>query len=159
MGVTIRQAAKSDVGHVLKFIRDLAEYENLSHEVEATEAEITRDLFAATPRVFCQIAEWEGEAVGFALWYYTYSTFRGRHGIWLEDLYVDEKCRGKGAGKALMIDLAQRCVREGLARFEWWVLNWNQPSIEFYKSLGAEMQDAWTVCRVDGKALSALAKR
>lgn len=156
MTLFIRGAAPGDAGLVLQFIRALADYEKLSHEVEATEADIARDLFGPQPRVFCEIAEWDGEPVGFALWFYTYSTFRGRHGIWLEDLFVDPKCRGKGIGKALMAHLAARCDDEGLGRLEWWVLNWNTPSIEFYKSLGAVMQDEWTVCRVDGAALAAL---
>lgn len=159
MTLFIRGAVPGDAGLVLQFVRALADYEKLSHEVEATEADIARDLFGAQPRVFCEIAEWDGEPVGFALWFYTYSTFRGRHGIWLEDLFVDPKCRGKGIGKALMAHLAARCDDEGLGRLEWWVLNWNTPSIDFYKSLGAVMQDEWTVCRVDGAALAALAHK
>lgn len=159
MTLFIREAASGDAGLVMGFVRVLADYEKLSHEVEATEADIARDLFGPQPRVFCEIAEWDGEPVGFALWFYTYSTFRGLHGIWLEDLFVDPKCRGKGIGKALMAHLAARCDDEGLGRLEWWVLNWNTPSIEFYKSLGAVMQDEWTVCRVDGAALEALAHK
>jgi GNAT superfamily N-acetyltransferase len=151
--LTIRAAAPTDAGLVLRFIRELAAYEKLEHEVLATEAEIYRDLFGADPKVFCEIAEWEGTPVGFALWFYTYSTFQGRHGIWLEDLYVDPALRGKGIGKALLVHLAQRCVQEGLGRFEWWVLDWNEPSIQFYKGQGGVMQDEWTKVRVDGEAL------
>ena len=95
--------------------------------------------------------------MGFALWFYTFSTFQGRHGIWLEDLYVDPETRGKGIGKALLAALAKRCVDEGLGRFEWWVLDWNEPAIQFYQSQGAVMQNEWTVCRVSGAELTALA--
>ncbi|ODT79311.1 MAG: GNAT family N-acetyltransferase [Pelagibacterium sp. SCN 64-44] len=152
----IRPATKDDAGLVLHFIRALAEYEKLLHEVEASEADLARDLFGPEPKAFCDIAEWDGKPVGFTLWFYTYSTFQGRHGIWLEDLYVDPGMRGNGIGKALLVNLARRCVREGLGRFEWWVLDWNAPSIEFYKSQGGVMQDEWTKVRVDGDALLAL---
>lgn len=155
--LTIRAATSSDASLILDFIRALAIYEKLEHEVKANEADIVRDLFGTEPKVFCEIAEWEGKPVGFALWFYTYSTFQGRHGIWLEDLFVDPALRGKGIGKALLVHLARRCVDEGLGRFEWWVLDWNEPSIEFYKSQGGVMQDEWTKVRVDGEALVALA--
>jgi GNAT superfamily N-acetyltransferase len=157
MSVSVRQAVSGDEEIVFDFINALAVYEKLAHKVEATSDDIARDLFGPNPRVFCEIAEVDGKPVGFALWYYTYSTFRGKYGLWLEDLFVDPAVRGAGAGKALMAHLAARCVDEGLARFEWWVLNWNTPSIEFYKSLGAVMQDEWTVCRMDGAALEKLA--
>ncbi len=140
-----------------RFIVKLAEYEKLSHEVEASENDIADNLFGDNRKVFCEIAELEGEPVGFALWFYTFSTFQGRHGIWLEDLFVEPEARGKGIGKALLAHLARRCIDEGLGRFEWWVLDWNEPSIEFYKSQGAVMQDEWTVCRVSGTDLAALA--
>ncbi|SFC86700.1 GNAT family N-acetyltransferase [Devosia psychrophila] len=149
----IRSAIDADAGTIVQFIADLAAYENLSHEAKATETDILRDLFGGDPKVFCEIAEWEGNPVGFALWFYTYSTFQGRYGIWLEDLYVDPSMRGKGLGKAMLVNLAQRCVAEGLGRFEWWVLDWNEPSIEFYKSQGGVMQDEWTKVRVDCEAL------
>ena len=157
MSLNIRRTTENDTSIILQFIRDLAEYEKLSHEVDACEADISRDLFGPDPRVFCEIAEWDGKPAGFALWFYTYSTFRGRHGIWLEDLFVGPEFRGKGIGKALIANLAKRCVDEKLPRLAWWVLNWNTPSIDFYKSLGAVMQDEWTVCRVDGDALEKLA--
>jgi GNAT superfamily N-acetyltransferase len=156
MTLTIRPAIAGDAALIVKFIADLAAYEKLSHEAKATEAGIVRDLFGAEPKVFAEIAEWEGKPVGFTLWFYTYSTFQGRGGIWLEDLYVDPELRGKGIGKALLVNLAKRCVAEKLGRFEWWVLDWNEPSINFYKSQGAVMQDEWTKCRVDGEALLAL---
>ena len=156
MTLTIRPAVAGEARLVLHFIRDLAAYEKLEHEVKATEADLDRDLFGASPRVFADIAEWQGEPVGLSLWFYTYSTFQGRHGIWLEDLYVDPVARGKGVGKALLANLARRCVREHLGRLEWWVLDWNEPSIAFYKSQGGVMQDEWTKVRVDGEALERL---
>ena len=157
MSVSIRPARREQAGLVLKFIRDLAEYENLLHQVEVTQEDIVRDLFGANPLVFCEIAEWDGEAAGFALWFYNYSTFRGRHGIYLEDLYVEPEFRGHGIGKALLRHLGEKCVAENLGYFQWWVLDWNAPSIAFYKSLGAEPQDEWTVMRVSGEALRKLA--
>ncbi|MDB5562746.1 MAG: family N-acetyltransferase [Hyphomicrobiales bacterium] len=158
MSVEIRGAVASDAALIVKFVADLAAYEKLSHEAKASEADIVRDLFGADPKVFCEIAEVDGSPVGFALWFYTYSTFQGRYGIWLEDLYVDPAARGQGIGEALLQHLARRCVAEGLGRFEWWVLDWNTPSIEFYKSKGAELQDEWTKCRVDGAALLELGR-
>lgn len=153
MSLVIRPAIPKDAGQIVQFIADLAAYEKLSHEAKATEADITRDLFCPEPKVFCEIVEWQGTPVGLALWFYTYSTFQGRHGIWLEDLYVDPAMRGNGVGKALLVHLARRCVAEGLGRFEWWVLDWNEPSIAFYKSQGGVMQDEWTKVRVDGDEL------
>ena len=137
MSLDIREATVADAGLILKFIRDLAGYERLLHEVEATEGDIVRDLFGSRPKVFCDIAEHDGEPVGFALWFYNYSTFRGRAGIYLEDLFVKPEARGLGAGKALLRRLAQRCVDADLGRLEWSVLNWNTPAIEFYDSLDA----------------------
>ncbi len=157
MSISIRSAKHGDEELVMDFVNALARYEKLDHEVKASKEDIGRDLFCEKPRVFCDIAEIGSKPIGFALYYYTYSTFRGRHGIWLEDLFVNPKARGLGAGKALMAHLAKRCKNEGLARFEWWVLDWNKPSIDFYQSLGAVLQDEWSVCRVDGEALNKLA--
>jgi GNAT superfamily N-acetyltransferase len=157
MSVTVRVASPADIPLILQFIRDLAEYERLLHEVEATEADIRRDLFGENPRCFCDIAEHDGRPVGFTLWFYNYSTFRGRAGIYLEDLFVEPEARGVGAGKALLRRLAQRCVEADLGRLEWAVLNWNEPSIAFYDSLGASAKDDWTVRRLDGDALRDLA--
>ena len=157
MSVTVRVASPADTPLILAFIRDLAEYERLLHEVEATEADIRRDLFGENPRAFCEIAERDGTPVGFALWFYSYSTFRGRAGIYLEDLFVVPGARGAGAGKALLRRLAQRCVEADLGRLEWSVLDWNTPSIEFYDSLGAMTRDGWTVRRLYGEALETLA--
>jgi len=155
--LSIRAARPGDAGLVLGFIRALATYEKLLDEVTASEADLDRDLFGPAPKVFCEIAEWAGQPVGFALWFYTYSTFQGRHGIWLEDLFVDPALRGKGIGKALLVHLAQRCVAENLGRFEWWVLDWNEPSINFYRSQGGILQDDWTKVRIAGPALEKLA--
>jgi len=157
MSITIRDATPADAGLILSFIRDLAEYERLLDEVEANEGDVVRDLFGPRPKVFCDIAEQDGAPVGFALWFYSYSTFRGRHGIWLEDLFVRPQQRGGGAGKALLGRLAQRCVEQGLARLEWAVLDWNAPSIAFYDSLGASALDEWTTRRLTGEALERLA--
>ena len=156
-GVVVRVATIADVPLIHQFIRELAEYERLLHEVEASEADIRRDLFGENPRCFCEIAEYEGQPVGFALWFYNYSTFRGRAGIYLEDLFVRTEARGVGAGKALLRRLAQRCIDADLGRLEWAVLNWNAPSIAFYDSLGASAKTEWTVRRLDGEALETLA--
>ena len=156
MVLSIRPATGDDAALIVRFIEELAAYEKLSHEARATEADILRDLFGAQPKVFCDIAEWNREPVGFAFWFYTYSTFQGRHGIWLEDLYVAPAVRGRGIGKALLVHLARRCVRDNLGRLEWWVLDWNEPSIEFYRSQGGALQDEWTKVRLDGAALQRL---
>ncbi|MGE5564830.1 MAG: N-acetyltransferase family protein [Parcubacteria group bacterium] len=157
MPVTVRPAEPNDAALIYGFIRDLAEYEKLLEEVTATEDGIARDLFGDNPRVFCDIAEVDGEPVGFAVWFYNYSTFWGRHGIYLEDLFVRPQARGKGAGKALLARLARRCVEEGLPRLDWAVLDWNAPSIAFYDSIGAEALDDWIIRRLGGEALRKLA--
>jgi GNAT superfamily N-acetyltransferase len=158
MTLRIRAAVPGDAGLVLEFIRKLAEYERRLDEVVASEAEIDAALFGKTVRTYCDIAEWEGTPVGFAVWFYNFSTFKGRNGIYLEDLFVEPDHRGKGIGKALLRRLAQRCSEEGLPRLQWWVLNWNAPSIAFYRSLGAEAMDDWTVYRVSGAALDRLGR-
>jgi GNAT superfamily N-acetyltransferase len=154
----IRSAERSDTALILAFVRKLAEYERLLHAVVATEADVVRDLFGTNPRVFCDLAFWEGAPAGFALWFHNYSTFRGRHGLYLEDLFVEPAYRGRGIGKALLRRLAQRCQADGLARLEWQVLDWNAPSIAFYKSLGAVAVDDWTVFRLSDEALKKLAE-
>ena len=157
MALTIRPAVPGDAGIVLGFIKALADYEKLAHEVEASEVSLDAMLFGPSPRVFADIAEWDGEPVGFAIWFYNFSTFLGRHGLWLEDLYVVPEQRGRGIGKALLARLAKRCLDEGLGRLEWWVLDWNTPAIEIYKAQGARMMDEWTVCRTTGEDLARLA--
>jgi GNAT superfamily N-acetyltransferase len=154
MSTAIRPARFGDAATVLSLVRDLADYERLAHEVEATETEIDAALFGPSPRVFCDIAEWEGATAGFALWFYSFSTFRGRHGIYLEDLFVRPALRGRGIGKALLGRLAARCAAEGLARLEWSVLDWNEPALAFYRRLGAVPMDGWTTQRLTGAALA-----
>ena len=158
MSLTIRRARPDEAGLVFSLVRELADYEKLLHEVHASEADIAEALFGASPRLFCDIAEWNGEPAGFAVWFVNFSTFAGRHGIYLEDLFVRPALRGKGIGKALLVHLAKHCLANGWARLQWAVLDWNAPSIAFYKSLGAELMDEWTICRVSGSALSALAE-
>ncbi|MGY2808097.1 N-acetyltransferase family protein [Bradyrhizobium sp. USDA 4506] len=158
MSLTIRRARPDEAGLVFSLVRELAEYEKLLHEVHASEADIAEALFGANPQLYCDIAEWNGEPVGFAVWFVNFSTFAGRHGIYLEDLFVRPALRGKGIGKALLVHLAKQCLANGWSRLQWAVLDWNAPSIAFYKSLGAEMMDEWTICRVSGEALSALAE-
>jgi len=158
MSLAIRRARPDETGLVLSLVRELATYEKLLHEVEATEADIAAALFADNPRLFCDVAEWNGAPAGFAVWFVNFSTFRGRHGIYLEDLFVRPALRGNGIGKALLVHLAKTCLANGWSRLQWAVLDWNTPSIEFYKSLGAVLMDDWTICRVTGSALSALAE-
>jgi GNAT superfamily N-acetyltransferase len=159
MALTIRPAVAGEADVVLDFIRELAAYERLAHEVDATPEAIDDALFGTNPRAFCDIAEWDGEPVGLALWFYNFSTFRGRHGIYLEDLFVRESMRGRGIGSALLSRLARRCLDEGLTRLEWWVLDWNEPSIALYRSIGAQAMDEWTVQRLTGDALIRLADK
>jgi diamine N-acetyltransferase len=157
--LNIRPARPGDEALVSDLIRELAEYEKLAHEAAATPADVARALFSPEPKAFCDIAEWDGEPLGFALWFYNYSTFRGRHGIYLEDLFVRPAARGKGAGKALITGLARRCVEQGLARLEWAVLDWNVSAIGFYENLGAKVMDDWRICRLTGEALAAVGAR
>jgi diamine N-acetyltransferase len=157
-GLTIRAAQRADLDLIFAFIRELAEYEQLLDQVNATPGDIERALFGPNPRIFCDIAEWDGASAGFALWFYNFSTFRGRHGIYLEDLFVRPHFRAKGIGKALLANLARRAVDEGCARVEWWVLDWNDPSIKFYESLGAIAMEEWTVFRLTGEALAKLGR-
>ena len=157
MSVSIRRARRDEAPLILTLIRELAAYERLLDEAEASQETLGAALFGPEPRIFCDIAEWGGEPVGFAIWYYTFSTFQGRHGIYLEDLFVRPKQRGRGLGKALLERLAQRCREEGLGRLDWSVLDWNEPSIGFYRSLGAEPVAGWARYRLAGEALRNLA--
>ncbi|MDX6198409.1 MAG: hypothetical protein QOJ79_1560 [Actinomycetota bacterium] len=153
----IRAAGPDDVPTILELIRELAAYEREPDAVEATESMIHEALFGAAPVASCHVAELAGDVVGFALWYVTFSTWKGVAGLWLEDLFVRPVARGHGLGKALLQTLAGVCVERGYARFEWWVLDWNVDAQGFYRSLGARPEDDWTVWRVDGAALSSLA--
>lgn len=138
-------------------VRELAEYEKAPHEAKATAGQLREALFGEHPAVFAHIAEDEsGRAVGFALWFHNFSTWSGTHGIYLEDLYVRPDSRGAGHGKALLVELARICVARGYSRLEWSVLDWNTPSIAFYRSLGAVPMEEWTVYRLSGSALAAL---
>lgn len=156
MTFVIRQAEPKDSSTILRLIKALAEYERLIQHVEIDEARIDEAFFIEDPKAFCDIAEVGGEAIGYAIWFYNYSTFTGRHGIYLEDLFVAPEHRGAGIGKAFLRQLAERCVAEGLTRLEWSVLNWNEPSIGFYRSLGAVSHDEWIVFRLAGEPLAAL---
>lgn len=157
MSMKIRNAVKGDAPAVLQFIRDLAAYEKLADAAIATVADIDRALFCPSPKVFALIAEWDGKPCGLALYFFNFSTFLGKHGVYLEDLFVPEADRGKGIGKALLVRLAQIARENECGRLEWSVLDWNAPSIAFYKSLGAEAMDEWTVYRLTGDALNKLA--
>ena len=157
MTITIRSAAEADLDLIIHYVRALADYERLANEVHI-EAEVLRGhLFGARPMAEVLIAERDGAPVGFALFFHNFSTFEGRPGIYLEDLFVDPVARGSGAGRALLQRLAQIACERGCARLEWAVLDWNTPAIKFYESLGAKSLDAWTGNRVDGDALIKLA--
>jgi GNAT superfamily N-acetyltransferase len=155
--IVIRPAGRKDVGQILAFIRELADYEKLAHEAVADEAGLAAQLFGPTPRAEVLIAEVDGLAAGFALFFHNFSTFVGKPGLYLEDLFVRPAFRGFGLGKQLMMRLAKIAVDRDCGRFEWSVLDWNQPAIDFYRSLGAVGMDEWTVQRVAGDALHALA--
>jgi GNAT superfamily N-acetyltransferase len=159
MSLVIRRARPDEAGIVFALVQELADYEKLAHEVEATEAMIAEALSSDPPRLFCEIAEWNGEVAGFAAWFVNFSTFAGRHGIYLEDLYVRPAFRRNGIGQALLAYLARQCVANDWSRLQWSVLDWNAPSIAFYRSLGAVMMDDWTLCKVTGPALRQLAGR
>ncbi len=153
----IREATPADVPEIHAMVRELAAYEKVPHEARASEAQLREALFGERPGVFAHVAETdEGEVAGFALWFLNFSTWRGVHGIYLEDLYVRPDQRRAGHGRALLKELARICVERGYERFEWAVLDWNAPSIEFYRSLGAGPQDEWTVYRLTDEALRKL---
>lgn len=158
MTIAIRPATPADLPLVAQFIRDLADYEKLAHEVRFDETKLGEKLFGSRPYAEVVIGELDGAPQGFALFFHNFSTFEGRPGIYLEDLFVRPAARGSGLGKALLAHLAELCVERDCARLEWSVLDWNEPSIGFYKSLGARMMDEWTVMRVDGDALIRLGR-
>lgn len=157
MAISIRPAAPADLPLIAQFIRDLAVYEKLAHEVRFDEATLGEKLFGPRPYAEVVISELDGEPQGFALFFHNFSTFEGRPGLYLEDLFVRPEARGSGLGKALLAHLAQLCVTRDCARLEWSVLDWNTPAIGFYQNLGAKLMDEWTVMRVDGDALTELA--
>jgi GNAT superfamily N-acetyltransferase len=152
----IRPAKREEVGDVLQLIQDLATYEKAPDQVEASRDDLLNTIFAKEPRVFCDLVEVDGQIAGMAIWFLNYSTWQAKHGIYLEDLYIKPEFRARGYGKALLKHLAQICDREGYGRLQWWVLDWNSPAIEFYRSFGAEAMDEWTVYRTSGQALKDL---
>lgn len=152
----IRPVRESDVDAVVRLVYALAEYERAPQECHLTAEQLHRALFGPAPALFGHVAEVDGEVVGMSLWFLNFSTWRGVHGIYLEDLFVLPEHRGSGLGKALLTELARECVSRGLQRLEWSVLDWNQPSIDFYKSLGAVPLDEWTTYRLDDEALTKL---
>lgn len=154
--MTVRPAEPADVPVILALVHALAVYEKEPDAVEATEDDLHRALFV-DGTASAHVALIDGQVVGFALWFVTFSTWTGKPGLWLEDLFVQPEARGTGLGRALLQALARVCVERGYGRFEWWVLDWNAPAIGFYRSLGAVPQDEWTTFRVDGDALAALA--
>jgi GNAT superfamily N-acetyltransferase len=153
----IRPARPADVPAIYRLIGELADYERAPHEVTGTQDDLRQALFGPEPAVFAHVAEHEGRVAGFALWFLNYSTWLGKHGIYLEDLYVSPELRGLGLGKALLAELAAICVERGYGRLEWWVLDWNAPARGFYASLGATEMDEWTVHRLTGQPLLELA--
>lgn len=157
MSLSIRSATSADISLIGQFIRDLAEYEKLAHEVRFDEAVMAQKLFGPRPFAEVLIGEIDGTPQGFALFFHNFSTFEGRPGIYLEDLFVRPDARGSGLGKALLGKLAALAMERDCARLEWSVLDWNTPAIDFYKALGARPMDEWTVYRVDGDALTGLA--
>ena len=154
---SIKQATKEDVSLILSFIRELAEYEQLLHEVVATEQILLESLFGDTPRAEVLIGFSNGLPSSFVIYFYNYSTFLGRPGIYIEDLYVRPEFRGLGVGKKLLAHLAKICIDNDYPRLQWWVLDWNEDAISFYKKIGAEPMDEWTVFRVSGQELKKLA--
>lgn len=157
MSLGFRNAQRNDVGLILQFIRELADYEKMLSEVVADEATLEEWIFDKQKAEVIFALEGEKE-VGFALYFHNFSTFLGRAGIYLEDLYVKPEYRGKGYGKAILKKLASIAVERGCGRLEWWCLDWNKPSIDFYRSLGAKSMDDWTVYRIAGEALANLAE-
>ncbi len=155
--MSIRPATINDTDEILAMIYELALYEKAPEEAKANREQIIESFFSEDPKVFCEIVEVDGSMAGFAIWFLNYSTWQGKHGIYLEDLFVRPQYRGKGFGKALLKHLAAICEERGYGRFQWWVLDWNQPAIDFYKSLGAVAMDEWTVFRVSEQALTQLA--
>ena len=157
MSVVIRPAKVGDLADIFRFIHALAEYEKAPNEVLLSITDLEQSFFGVNPQVYCLLSELDGVVTGIAIWHLNYSTWLGKHGMYLEDLFVDPKYRGSGHGKALLVRLAQICIEKGYPRFQWWVLDWNELAIDFYKSLGAQPMDEWTVFRLTGNSLKKLA--
>jgi GNAT superfamily N-acetyltransferase len=159
MSFQIRDSTPSDIDAIYDYIHALAEYEKAPNEAVLSKSDLSQSLFGQSPQVYCLLSVQDEQVTGIAIWHLNYSTWLGKHGIYLEDLFVDPKFRGQGHGKALLVRLAQIFVERGYPRFSWWVLDWNKPSIDFYESLGAKAMDEWTVFRVSGDALTKLASQ
>jgi len=157
MSVIVRPATIADLPDIFKYIHALAEYEKASDEVVLSLDDLEQSFFGENPQVYCLLSQEANVVTGIAIWHLNYSTWLGKHGLYLEDLFVDPKYRGAGHGKALLVRLAQICVERGYPRFQWWVLDWNEPAIDFYKSFGAVAMDEWTVFRLSGDPLKKLA--
>ena len=157
MSVIVRPATIADLPDIFKYIHALAEYEKASDEVVLSLDDLEQSFFGENPQVYCLLSQEADVVTGIAIWHLNYSTWLGKHGLYLEDLFVDPKYRGAGHGKALLVRLAQICVERGYPRFQWWVLDWNEPAIDFYKSFGAVAMDEWTVFRLSGDPLKKLA--
>ena len=158
MTLTVRPATPLDAATILRFVRELADYEKAIHEVEATEESTRAAIFGDGSVTHALICEREGQAIGMAVYFFSYSTWQAKNGLYLEDLYVTPDARGSGAGKALLRRLAQIALEKGCGRFEWSVLDWNEPSINFYRGIGAKSLDDWKIFRLTGEALDALAR-
>ena len=156
--MSIREATPADLPLIASLVRELAEYEKLAHQAVATEADFAESLFGPSPKAHALIVEHEGQPAGFAIYFYNYSTFLGRPGIYVEDVFVRPEFRRNGFGRALFKYLAQKAVAEKCGRMEWWVLDWNEPAINFYRGLGAVPMDEWTVQRLTGDALKSFAE-
>ena len=156
--LTLRDAVPADAPQILRFIADLAEYERAPEKAVATEADILRYAFSEQPLIHVVMAEWERRPAGFALWFFNFSTWEGRPGLYLEDLFVRPEFRGFGIGKALLKHLAKVALQHDCSRYVWQVLDWNTPSIDFYEAMGAQVMREWLTCRVEGEALRRLAE-
>jgi len=152
----IRSAKPEDLSEIASLIKELANYERAPEQAIATIEDLGAALFGPSPKVFCEIVEVDGAVLGFAIWFLNFSTWQGKHGIYLEDLFIRPQYRGSGWGKKLLEHLAAKCLENNWGRFQWWVLDWNEPAIEFYKALGASPMNEWTVYRVAGEELKKL---
>lgn len=156
--MTVRSAADADVETITAMVHELADYERAPRQCRLTADQLRTALFGPSPALFGHVAEESGEVIGMALWFLNFSTWDGVHGIYLEDLYVRPANRGAGHGRALLAELAAECTRRGFTRLQWWVLDWNDPAIDFYRSIGAALMDEWTVFRLTGDPLNRLAE-
>ncbi len=152
----IRSAKPEDLSEISSLIKELADYERAPEQAIATIEDLSAALFGPSPKVFCEIVEVDGVVLGFAIWFLNFSTWQGKHGIYLEDLFIRPQYRGSGWGRKLLEHLAAKCIENNWGRFQWWVLDWNEPAIEFYKALGASPMNEWTVYRVAGEELKKL---